>query len=296
MPQRVKDIPFSSIRKEIRKGVRSSPEGSFQKEFALVDFMPCDLRIWVGKDSDFFRRAFCHHRMILKILLSGSASTNIDGIRYKLSPSDAVLYFPMQSHSTETQSGKDFEYFAISFVAGLGRYEALDVLKNRVLSFDEEGKRILSELVTAWQESRQVHCTCLLTELLSCLADRCSGEKEKVSGRFGRIAKYIRENCSKDLSVKQIASEFEVSTQSVRRLFRKNIQGLTPGSLIRKQRMILAEELLRRTTLSLQEIAMQCRFSTVFSFSRAFRREYGLAPSLYRREKIVPQEQPGTEK
>jgi AraC-like DNA-binding protein len=48
--------------------------------------------------------------------------------------------------------------------------------------------------------------------------------------------------------------------------------------------MILAEELLRRTEFSLPEIAAQCGFATAFSFSRAFRREYGVPPALYRKQ------------
>ena len=49
-----------------------------QDSFPAVNFIPSDLKIWIGKDSDFFLRSFCHHRMILKIILAGSASTNIE--------------------------------------------------------------------------------------------------------------------------------------------------------------------------------------------------------------------------
>jgi AraC family transcriptional regulator len=59
---------------------------------------------------------------------------------------------------------------------------------------------------------------------------------------------------------------------------------LTPGGLIRQQRLIAAKELLRRTDLSLQEIALKCGFSTAFSFSRSFRKQYGIPPSVYRSE------------
>ena len=123
-------IPFSTTRREIRKLMRKTPPK--EPSFPAVKFMPCDIKIWTGKDSDFFNRSFCHHRMILKIILAGNASTNIDGVRYYLTPADAVLYFPMQTHSTETPDNGVFEYLAISFVAGMGSYEALDALKNRV--------------------------------------------------------------------------------------------------------------------------------------------------------------------
>ena len=274
-------IPFSTTVRKIRKIMRKPQEN--QTSFPAVNFVPCDLKIWIGKDSDFFRRSFCHHRMILKIILAGSASTNIDGVRYHLKPSDAVLYFPMQTHSTETDEDGVFEYLAISFVAGTGEYEALDVLKNRIFHPDPENS-YLPDLLSAWSENRQVRAAFLLAELLSFAVSRFAVKSPNSGGEFGDMAEYIRKNCHGELSVKKIASEFDISPQSVRRIFRRNITGLTPAALIRQQKMILAEELLRRTVFSLQEIARQCGFATAFSFSRAFSRAYGMPPAQYRRE------------
>jgi AraC-like DNA-binding protein len=47
--------------------------------------------------------------------------------------------------------------------------------------------------------------------------------------------------------------------------------------------MFLAEELLRRTTLTLAEIAKQRGFASEFSLSRAFKRAYNMPPILYRK-------------
>ena len=275
-------IPFSTTRREIRKIMRRPQEKG--TSFSAVKFLPCDLKIWIGKDSDFFIRSFCHHRMILKIILAGKASTNIEGVRYSLKPSDAVLYFPMQTHSTETDEDGIFEYLAITFVAGMGEYEVLDVLKHRVFHPDPEN-RFLPEILKAWNENRQAHAAYLLAELLSFAVSRFTVSSEPADGgEFGEMAEYIRKNCRGDISVKKIAAEFDISPQSVRRIFHRNITGLTPAALIRQQKMILAEELLRRTEFSLQEIAVQCGFATAFSFSRAFRREYGTPPALYRKK------------
>ena len=253
--------------------------------FSAVDFIPCDLKIWIGKDSDFFLRSFCHHRMILKIILAGNASTNIDGVRYRLKQSDAVLYFPMQTHSTETDEDGVFEYLAITFVAGRGDYEALDVLKNRVFDPDPANS-FLTELLEAWIQNRQVRANFLLAELLSSAVARLAVKADSPDCEFGDMAEYIRKNCHGELSVKKIASEFDISPQSVRRKFKRNISGLTPAALIRRQKMILAEELLRRTEFSLPEIAGQCGFASAFSFSRAFRRAYGMPPAQYRKKHL----------
>ena len=281
MSEKNNKIPFSTTRREIRKLMQKTQKKN--PSFPAIKFMPCDIKIWIGKDSDFFKRSFCHHRMILKIILSGKASTNIDGVRYYLKPTDAVLYFPMQTHSTETPDNGVFEYLAISFVAGMGSYETLDVLKNRVFSPDPENKFLL-ELLCAWKDNNRMHSEYLLAELLSAAVARHAEKTNYNGGEFGEIAEYIRKNCQGELSVKQIASQFDISPQSVRRIFQKNITGLTPAALIRQQKMILAEELLRRTELPLSEIAKRCGYATEFSFSRAFKREYNAPPILYRKK------------
>ena len=283
MSETNKKIPFSTIRKDIRAIMKKTGNtGAFAH---AVDFIPCDLKIWLGQDSDYLHRAFCHHRMILKIILAGKASTCIDGIRYRLAPSDAVLYFPMQTHSTEITDQGTFEYLAISFIVGRGKYEALDVLRHRVFTPDPENC-FLQRILRAWKENNQMHAEFLLAELLSSAVARHSGENVKTDNDFGRIAEYIRKNSSGVISVKKIAAEFGISPQSVRRIFQRNINGLTPGKLIRQQRLILAEELLLRTDFSLQEIAEKCGFSTAFSFSRAFCREYGVPPAQYRKNSL----------
>ena len=283
MPASNNKIPFSTTLRKIHKIMRKAQENV--PYFPAVDFIPRDLKIWTGKDSDFFLRSFCHHRMILKIILAGNASTNIDGVRYRLKPSDAVLYFPMQTHSTETDDDGIFEYLAITFVAGRGSYEALDVLKNRVFDPDP-GNDFLTELLESWVENRQVHAEFLLAELLSSAVSRLAVKADLPDCEFGDMAEFIRKNCQGELSVKKIASEFDISPQSVRRIFKRNITGLTPAALIRRQKMILAEELLRRTEFSLPEIAVQCGFATSFSFSRAFRRTYGIPPAQYRKKHL----------
>ena len=178
-----------------------------------------------------------------------------------------------------------FEYLAITFVAGRGSYEALDVLKNRVFDPDP-GNSCLTDLLEAWIANRQVRAEFLLAELLSGAVSRLAVKADLPDCEFGDMAEFIRKNCQGELSVKKIASEFDISPQSVRRIFKRNITGLTPAALIRRQKMILAEELLRRTEFSLPEIARQCGFATAFSFSRAFRRAYGIPPAQYRKEHL----------
>jgi two-component system response regulator YesN len=100
---------------------------------------------------------------------------------------------------------------------------------------------------------------------------------------FGRICNYIRENFDDEISVKTLASEFNVTTETIRRQFRKAGASLTPKKMLVLLRHQLAIELLEHSSMSVAEIARRCGFSDIFAFSRAFKRIDGNSPTQHRK-------------
>ena len=60
------------------------------------------------------------------------------------------------------------------------------------------------------------------------------------------------------------------------------IYGKTPYEYLQKYRIEQAEALLRFSSKSISEIAEQCGFSDIYSFSHCFKRQVGIAPKEYR--------------
>lgn len=84
-----------------------------------------------------------------------------------------------------------------------------------------------------------------------------------------------------DLSVKSIASRLERNPDYLGREF-KSLTGVSVGEYIVRQRIILAEDLLRNGSGHIPELAEQCGFSTIRHFQRQFHRLTGMSPSEYR--------------
>ncbi|WP_418992561.1 hybrid sensor histidine kinase/response regulator transcription factor [Alistipes sp.] len=61
--------------------------------------------------------------------------------------------------------------------------------------------------------------------------------------------------------------------------------GLSPARYIQSVRLNLAARLLRRTDMSVSEVATASGFNSLVHFSAAFRKQYGVAPSRYAAEK-----------
>lgn len=82
-------------------------------------------------------------------------------------------------------------------------------------------------------------------------------------------------------SVGVLAEEAALSEFHFMRCFRQ-LYGMSPHQYLIRRRILKAEELLQRS-FSVSEVAMRCGFPDVPSFSKAFRKHSGCAPSQFSR-------------
>jgi transcriptional regulator GlxA family with amidase domain len=85
-----------------------------------------------------------------------------------------------------------------------------------------------------------------------------------------------------DWTVEGLALRYGLSAAQFRRVMFARM-GCTPAEMLQRQRLHRAQELLRRTDYSLEQIADQVGYRSPFSLSRAFRRFCGCSPRAYRK-------------
>jgi AraC family transcriptional regulator len=98
---------------------------------------------------------------------------------------------------------------------------------------------------------------------------------------LGWIIRTLEHSPTSRPTLPDLARQGALSSQHLLRLFRKQL-GASPMRCISLLRVRNAGSLLERTTLTLKEIADRSGYENPFHFSRAFKRLYGVPPSLYR--------------
>lgn len=98
---------------------------------------------------------------------------------------------------------------------------------------------------------------------------------------------YIRHHIAEPLTVARVAAGAACSEATAQRHFARHT-GQSMQSWIRHFRMREAARLLRTTGLRVNEVAGLVGYRDPLYFSRAFRREFGIAPSQFAREAIRP--------
>lgn len=92
---------------------------------------------------------------------------------------------------------------------------------------------------------------------------------------------YINDNISKAITLDDIAHAASMSRSYVSSHF-KLVTGVSPYEYLLTARVEKAIELLKKTELSVTEIAQKCGFGSLSSFNKTFRKSIGVTPREYR--------------
>ena len=101
--------------------------------------------------------------------------------------------------------------------------------------------------------------------------------------RLKRLWESVRREPGKGWTVESLAEHLNVSRATLHRLVARH-HDRTPGAIVERIRMDHAARLLAHGDLPVKAVAAQVGYSTPYSFSAAFRRSRGRAPSVFRAE------------
>ena len=101
---------------------------------------------------------------------------------------------------------------------------------------------------------------------------------------LSRVILYLEANYAEPISLDEIVAQACMSKSTLMRLFHK-CYNVSPLAYVRRCRLTKARELLDRGEQSITQIAFNVGFSDSNYFGRLFRKEYGLSPRDYRRER-----------
>ncbi|HEX3028333.1 MAG TPA: AraC family transcriptional regulator, partial [Clostridia bacterium] len=97
---------------------------------------------------------------------------------------------------------------------------------------------------------------------------------------------YIEDNLNRNISLDELATHAFCSKYHFHRIF-KAMTGKTVSDYIRQRKLKKASLLLLKTDKCIRTIAFECGFNFHESFTRVFKKTYGLSPEEYRSNKRI---------
>jgi AraC-like DNA-binding protein len=234
-----------------------------------------------------------HHRFELVTVLDTAAPARIDRTTYDLHPGECALIFPNHFPHFMHVSKSHLDWLFITFE--LKNHDAIRALHNSPRVLDAHSLELLHGIVqefvhpkTSARDTLEIsyNLSRVLLHLLDCPplpTDRrdihSSDDVRDVI--LESINKYVRANLSRAVTIADIAEELGYCVSHLRAVFRDRL-GVSLGKYMRESRLSEAAQLLQSSTLNVSEIGERCGFESLYAFSRAFRKAYGIPPRTYR--------------
>ena len=101
------------------------------------------------------------------------------------------------------------------------------------------------------------------------------------SKNLEEVLHYIRSNLSADLAVEKLADISNLSLRSFHRECKKHF-GMSPGNLVREQRLEHVRALLINSSMPLKEVAARCGYASESALAKAFKSRFNQSPRTFR--------------
>ena len=244
------------------------------------------------KEPGFFFPGERHRPYELIYVDHGRLHNVVGGRDYALGQNQALIVPPDQWHMQYGEEGERVGFITASFTCAGPLPEEILL---RVLDRDQTARE-LARALAAEEEREQPYRGDLLVAVLQAMlalwARRAAcGGGEAVAAPATRrgecrildqAIQYVAESTRDRLTVQSLARRCNVSTAYLSALFRRHL-GISPGAYIMRTKLEESRGLICSGAGTISQIAQTLRFSSVQHFSAAFRRRYGIPPSVYAR-------------
>ena len=253
-------------------------------KLALPDNVVCFQRRTAADLNRPRRGRALHHRFVLICALRTAATVCVDERSIRLRAGEGLLVFPFQFHHYAEAAGDTISWLFVTFE--FTEVAELEGLRYQPFPLTAQLRALAAELVEAYEAERTADLPVLLLSVMLArlrrlkVAAAAPGAAAPQPGLMLRVNQ-LAQRSAEPPGIKDISRALGISPSHLRARFRASC-GVSIGRHLRHLRLEQACGHLRLGPQRVSEIAELCGFSSIYSFSRAFRVAYGVSPLAYR--------------
>lgn len=229
---------------------------------------------------------------LIHFVLSGHGEIHISGHVFQATPGDAFLIPAGQVAYYETSREDPWTYAWVCFLG----IQAENYLRHIMASTEEiyiirglateKYEAAILELLAFQDDTTSTYfaVNSILLRIMSYLFSDITFQEQEWGHRHGadRIRFYLDMNYFKNLKLKDVALELGFHPHYMTRIFREQF-GIPPKQYLMDLKLKKACGLLKSTELSVAVVAESLGFEDALAFSKLFKKEFSVSPSVYRK-------------
>lgn len=239
---------------------------------SLGDLNPVQFGYEDCSESHYFGPAIRTHWLI-HFVVSGFGIFKIKDNEYNLSPGEMFVIPPYEETYYQADSNEPWSYIWIGFTTSTSLPKSLP----NVILCPEAGNIFASmKKCENYSDGRSAYLSARLWDLFALLTEGRSEKQDYVE----KALEYIHSNYIHDISIEQIAGDLNLDRTYFSVIFKKKT-GLSPKQYLTDYRMNIAASLISKKNVSISTVANSVGYSDLYTFSKVFKRHFGVAPSKY---------------
>ena len=229
---------------------------------------------------------------LLIAMLTGTLSYQTRRSRGVARAGDVLLLDCNEPHSYAALGKCSFTFVHFSGAQSRELYDEIEGKGGNVIRVADPSTihEIIGEMLSNMREERRMNesrTSSLIYSMLMMLLEQSGASGAGSSGNpaIDSAIAYIQSHLTEKLSVEVIAASAGYSASYFSHLFAEET-GMSPYQFVVQSRVEQAQQLLKTTRLTVQEIAFQCGFNSAANFCYTFRRVCGVSPHHYRKRPL----------
>ena len=248
--------------------------------------------LFIRHDSDWYE-VKAKNEYAFWLIQSGSLVIEYNHKKYTLSEGDIFFFYPEVLYHASSNEGCSFTFIHFDTILG-ANYQALHfypfdgkLTASKVSGFFDALLSCASSLQNnksfAELEIRgavMYFLAHLMREKYEKKTDSLSHSHKSALARLQPVLIYINHHLASPIRISELAASINLSEKYFITFF-KNTMGITPVNYIIEVKMKKALEYLHEQKYSVKEVASLVGYADIYSFSKGFKKIYGIPPSKF---------------
>ncbi len=271
--------------------------GNFYDNKLKFDFLTmsqvCEVAISYGNSVPFHKQV-CNE---ITYTISGGGIFCTGDERFSVSQGDIHIVSKGDTHEILVPDTQNLRYICIGF-----DFESVPEEYQTIRDFyskspdmtvkDEGDLKFLFEMLIREFYVKDSHRNCVVENLLKLIllkVKRAFERKEEYcihdrgmikQSTFYKILKYVDDNIDSICTVSEISKNLHYTESYISSLFQKTM-GITLQSYVREKKLETAKVMLEYGNQTVSEVAHRMNFDNAQTFSKSFKKKYGITPNQY---------------
>ena len=238
-------------------------------------------------------------------ILSGKGMAFTNGVPYAVSEGDVFLSLPNDEHNLIADENNPFRYLYLAFAFNQSTHQGVNIYEiektfhtldcpvvNDYVGIKTSLQNALQEWYELADNSQYMIESYILQIIILTYRNICGKKNQNIRQTYfslpnsnqeivHNIVTYIDQHLYAFDNLHEVAEALNYSYSHLSHIFHKET-GITLQAYYHGRRMTTACELLKAGSISISVIAEKLRYQSIHSFSKAFKKNYGISPAQYR--------------